>query len=92
MELNLGYGEVMGDVFGEALDLAARRSLQYFCVVGEILWKSCVADEDTLGGAATGFGVDTLGNLKMGDCCGFSSEKELEQMELSWNSDFIVMV
>ena len=42
-----------------------------------------MVDGDTLGGASTGFGVDTLGNLKMGDCCGFSSEKELEQMELS---------
>ena len=37
LELNLGDGERKGDVFGEALDLAARRSLRCFCVVGEIL-------------------------------------------------------
>ena len=35
--LNLGDGEGKGDVFGKVLDLAARRSLQCFCVVGELL-------------------------------------------------------
>ena len=40
-------------------------------------------DEDTLGGAATGFGVDTLGSLKMWDCCDFSAEEAQENMESS---------
>ena len=60
LDLNLGYVERKGDVFGEVLYLTAQRSLIYFCVVGEILWKSCVVDGDTIGGASTGFGVDTL--------------------------------
>ena len=37
LDLNLDDGEERGDVFGEALDLAARRSLRCFCVVTEIL-------------------------------------------------------
>ena len=55
--LNLGDGEEKGDVFGEILDLAAQRSLQCFCVVGEILWKFCVVDGETLVVADMGFGV-----------------------------------
>ena len=61
MGFNLGYGEIKCDVFGEVLDLMDRRSLRFFCFVGNILWKSCVVGGDTLGGAETGFGVDTLG-------------------------------
>ena len=37
LDLNLGDGEEKCDVFGEAFDLAARRSLRCFYVVGEIL-------------------------------------------------------
>ena len=51
------------------MDLEDKISLQYFFVVGEILQKSFVVYGDTLGGAATGLGVDTLGSLKMGYCC-----------------------
>ena len=36
-----------------------------------------------LGGSATGFGVNTLGRVKMGYCCGFSAEEAFENMELS---------
>ena len=35
--LEFGDGEEKGDFFGEAFDLAARRSLRCFYVVGEIL-------------------------------------------------------
>ena len=77
LDFNFGGGERKGDVFGEILDLAAQRSLQCFCVVGEILWKSCVVDGETLGGASMGFGVNTLGSLKVGGCCGFSEEDAL---------------
>ena len=70
--------------FGEALDLAARKSLRCFFVVGEILWKSCVVDGDTLGGVAMGFGANILGSLKVGGCCGFSAKEALEKMESSW--------
>ena len=78
--------------FGEVFDLAARISLQCFFVVGKILWKSCAMDGDTLGGAATGFGVDTLGSLKMGGCCDFSAEESYDNMESSWKGDLRVMV
>ena len=37
LDLNLCDGEEKGNVFGEALDLAAQRSLRCFCVLGEIL-------------------------------------------------------
>ena len=37
LDFNFGGGERKGDVFGEILDLAARRSLRCFCVVVEIL-------------------------------------------------------
>ena len=37
-------------------------------------------DGDTLGGAATGFVVDTLGISKLGDSCDFSAEEALENM------------
>ena len=37
LDLNLGDGERKCDVFGEFLDLEDRRSIQIFCVVGEIL-------------------------------------------------------
>ena len=78
--------------FGEYLDLAAQKSLQCFCVVGEILSKSCVVDRDTLGGAGTGFGVNNLGSLKLGGCCDFSAEEVLDNMESSWKSALRAMV
>ena len=37
LDLNLCEVERKGDVFGEVLVLAAQISLQYFCVVSEIL-------------------------------------------------------
>ena len=37
-------------------------------------------DGYTLGGAAMGFGVDTLGISKLGDDCNFSAEEALENM------------
>ena len=80
LDLNLGDGKIKGDVFGEVLDLAARVYLRCFCVVGRILSKSCVVYGDTIVGAATGFGVDTLGSLKMGGCCYFSAEWALEKI------------
>ena len=52
-----------------------------FCVVGEILQKYCVVDGYTFGGAAMSFGLNTLGSLKVGDCCGFSAEESLEKVE-----------
>ena len=36
-----------------------------FCIVREILWKSYAVDGDTLGGAAMGFGVNTLGRISV---------------------------
>ena len=54
-----------------------QRYLCCFCVVGEILWKSSVVDGDTLGDAATGFGVGTFGSLKMGDFSEFSKGEKL---------------
>ena len=39
-----------------------------------------------------GFGVNTLGSLKVGGCCGFSAEEALEKMELSWKSVLRMMV
>ena len=85
LDFNLGDGEEKGDFFGEALDLVARRSLQCFFVVGDIFWKSCVVDGDTLGGASMGFLVNNLGSLKLGvRGCGFSAEEALEKMESSW--------
>ena len=39
-----------------------------------------------------GFGVNTLGRLKVGGCCVFSAEEALEKMELSWESALRVMV
>ena len=77
LDFNLGDGEGKGDVFGEALDLADRGYLQCFCIVGEILWKSYIVGGDTLGGVAMGFGVNTLGSLKVGGCFGFSVEEAL---------------
>ena len=71
--MNLGNGKQKGYVFGEALDLAARRSLQCFCVVGEILCKFCVVDGDTLACASMDFVVNTLGSLKVWGRCGFIS-------------------
>ena len=38
------------------------------------------------------FGVNTLGSLKVGGCCGFSAEEELEKIELGWKSALRVMV
>ena len=49
-------------------------------------------DEYTLGGAEMGFGVNTLGSLKVGGCCGFSAEEELEKIELGWKSALRVIV
>ena len=90
--MNFSDGEGRGDIFEESLNLAAQRSLQYVFVVEEILQKCCVVDGDTLGGAAMGFGVNTLGSLKVGGCCGFSAEEALEKMVLSWKSALRVMV
>ena len=56
------------------------------------MWKSCVVDGDNLEGAATGFGVVTIGSLKVGHCYGFSEEEALENMESSWKSSLRVMV
>ena len=39
-----------------------------------------------------GFGVNTLGILKVRGCCGFSAEGALEKMETSWKSALRVMV
>ena len=39
-----------------------------------------------------GFGVDTLGSLKLGDCCGFSVEEVLEEMKSTWKIALRVMV
>ena len=52
----------------------------------------CVVDRETLGGAAMGFGVNTIGSLKVGGCCDFIVEEALENMELSWKSSLHVMV
>ena len=49
-------------------------------------------DVDTLGGAAIGFGVNTLVSLNVGGCCVFSAEEALEKMEFSWESALRVMV
>ena len=49
-------------------------------------------DGGTIGGAAMGFGVNTLGSLKVGGCCGFSAYESLENMESSWKSALRVMV
>ena len=92
LELNLGDGEIKGGFFGEVLDLEAQISLQCFCVVGEILWKYCVVDVETLGGAATGFGVDTLGSFKMGDYCDVIAEEAFDNIKSSLNSDFLVVL
>ena len=80
LELNLGIGERKCGFFGEVLDLEVQISLQCFCVVGEILWKSCVVDGDTIGGAATGFGVGTLGSFKMGGYCDVSAEEAFDKI------------
>ena len=37
-------------------------------------------DGGIFGGAETGFGMDTLGSLKMRDCCDFIAEEALENM------------
>ena len=66
LDFNLDDGEGKYDVFGEALDLEAQRSLRCFCVVGELLWKPCVVEVDTIGGAAIDFGVNPLASLKWG--------------------------
>ena len=47
---------------------------------------------DNLGGAEIGFGMNTLGSLKIGVCCGFSAEEALYNMESSWKSALRVMV
>ena len=47
---------------------------------------------DTFGGAVMVLVVNTLGTLKVGDCCGFSSEELLEKMESSWKISLRVMV
>ena len=39
-----------------------------------------------------GFGVNTLGSLKVGGCCGFSAEEELEKMKSIWKIALRVMV
>ena len=39
-----------------------------------------------------GFGVNTLGSLKVGGCCVFIAEEALDKMELSWESALRVMV
>ena len=39
-----------------------------------------------------GFGVNTLGSLKVGGCFGFSAEEALEKIELSWESALRVMI
>ena len=49
-------------------------------------------DGDTLGGVEMGFGVKTLGSLKVVGCCGFSAEEALEKMELGWKSALCVIV
>ena len=49
-------------------------------------------DGDTLGGTAISFGVNTIGSLKLGGCCGFSSEEAWENMKLSLKSALRVMV
>ena len=49
-------------------------------------------DGDTLGGVAMGFGVNTLGSLKLGNCCGLSAEEALENIEPSWKRALRVMV
>ena len=49
-------------------------------------------DRYTLEGAETGFGVNTLGSLKVGGCCGFSAEDSFENMESICKSDLRVMV
>ena len=46
-----------------------KRSLPFFCVVREILWKYWVVGGDTLGGAAKCAVVGALGILKVGGCC-----------------------
>ena len=92
LDLNLVDGEEKDDIFGEALDLAHQRSLRCFCVVGEILGKYFVVDGDILRGAEMGFGVNTLGSLKGGGCCGFSIEEALDKMESSCKSSLHVMV
>ena len=79
--LNLVEGEEKSDVFGEDLDLAAQTSLRCFCIIGGILWKYCAVDGDTLGGVEMGFGVKTLGSLKVVGCCGFISEEALEKIK-----------
>ena len=70
--LNINDGERSDDGFGEVLAMVSLISLQCFCFVGEILWKSFVVYEDTTQGAETGFGVGTLGSLKFGGCCDWS--------------------
>ena len=90
LDLNSGDRERRGDIFGEVLALMARRSLWCFCVIGEILWKSCVVDGNTLGGAGKSFGVDTLGSFKMGDCCNLLQKRhwrrwnQVEQVICVW--------
>ena len=79
--LDVDDDELRGDGLGEVLVLEDRRSLRCFFVVRDILWKSCVVDGDTLGGAATSFGVATLRSLKIVYCCGFKAEYSLEKME-----------
>ena len=74
------------------MDLEAQIYLQCFCVVREILLKSCVVDGETLGGAATGFGVGTLASLKMGGYCDISVEEAFDKIKSSLNSDFLVVV
>ena len=49
-------------------------------------------DGDTLGGAEMGAGVNTLGSLNVGGCCGFSAEDVLENMESSLKSALRVLV
>ena len=77
LDLNVYDVEVRGVAFGEVLALTDQIYMWYFCVVGEILLKYCVVDGDTIGCTATGFGVVTLGILKMGNYCYFSSPEAL---------------
>ena len=49
-------------------------------------------DGDTLGGAAMGFGVNTLEKFKVGGCCVFSAEEALEKMESIRKSALRVIV
>ena len=63
----------------------------FLCCRGNIV-KIFLVDGDTLGGEATGLGVDILGSLKMGGCCDVSAEEAFDKIKSSLNRALLVVV